>query len=488
MFYEACNVLKSERDFYDLMYAYLRRASVDNVFVAEIFFDPQTHTDRGIPFADVVNGFHKGMVDGFLEFGIRANLILCFLRDKSEEDALKTLEEAKPYLDKILGIGLDSAEVDNPPRKFKRVYKMAAELGLKLVAHAGEEAGPDYIEEALDILKVQRIDHGVQCLKDSSVVTRLAKEKIPLTTCPLSNLKLQVLSRYFQGSDVTKELLSKGLMVTINSDDPAYFGGYITDNFLHVASFGGIDEKDVNQICRNTFQATFLSELDKQFYLKKIDKFNVEMGCAAPPKSITFFGSRKPRPGSNEYDGCLSAAKLMSSKGYSVVHGGYSGLMEASSKGCYEGAKIWQEDEKNMGNGSSSAVSSVGILAPRVFSGRHASGNDFISKAKIARSLPERLHHLIDASEYFYVCGGTIGTITELFVSWNIASIRPMSGSLSPKIYVLRPFWEKTLKDVMAATGIYKEDCTLIKFVDSKEELLQLVEEDWEMRRATAIM
>ena len=484
MYYEACSVLKTEKDFYDLMYAYLRKASVDNVFVAEIFFDPQTHTEREIPFNDVINGLYKATLDGFANFGIRASLIMCFLRDKSEEDALKTLEEAKPHVDKIIGIGLDSAEVGNPPSKFKRVYKLASDMGLKLVAHAGEEAGADYILEALDILKVQRIDHGVQCLKDSALVSRLAKDKVPLTTCPLSNLKLQVLSRYFKGQDITKELLSKNLMVTVNSDDPAYFGGYITDNFLHIASVGGITEKEVYQICKNAFQATFLSNFDKLYYLKRIEKFNVEIGCTAPPKSITFFGSRRPRDGSEEYKDCEAAARLMSSNGYSIIHGGYSGLMEASSKGCYIGGNL--VDKENL-EGSSS-VSSVGILAPRVFSGRHAAGNSYVTKPKMARSIVERIDRLTEESQYFFVSGGTIGTITELFVAWNIASIRPMSGCIPPKIFVLRSFWEKTLKEMMATVGIYKEDCALITFVENKEELFKLVDEDWKKRCDNVIM
>ena len=479
MYYEACSVLRTERDFYDLMYAYLRKASIDNVFVAEIFFDPQTHTDRGVPFSDVVNGLHRATVDGFADFRIRASLIMSILRHKSEKEALETLNEASSHLDKILGIGLDSAEVGNPPSKFLRVYQKAIEMGLKGVAHAGEEAGPDYIKEALDLLKVRRIDHGVQCLKDPGMVSRLASDRIPLTTCPLSNLKLQVLSRYFGGQDVTKELLGKGLVVTVNSDDPAYFGGYITDNFLHIASVGGITAKDVDQICRNSFRATFLSELDKRYYEKKIDKFNVEIGYTAPPKSITFFGSRKPRLGSKEYEECASAAKLMASKGYSVVHGGYSGLMEASSKGCSEGA---------MENPSDTTVSSVGVLAPRVFSDRHDTGNSYITKLAHGRSLTERLQHLTDASEYFYVSGGTIGTITELFLAWNIATVRPMSGSLPPKIYVLRSFWESTLMALVKSVGIFAEDSTRITFVENKEELLQLVEEDWKERSANAIL
>ena len=329
--------------------------------MAEIFFDPQTHTDRGIPFNVIINGLYSTIVDGHHDFGIRASLILCFLRHLSEAAAFKTLEEAKPHLDKIAGVGLDSSEVGNPPSKFEQVYKMAAELGLKLVAHAGEEAGPSYIQEALDILGVQRVDHGVQSLKDSNTIQRLVEAKIPLTVFPFSNQKLQVLSRYFNGHQVTKELLMKGIMVTVNSDDPAYFGGYITDNFLSLATLDGMDEKDIYQICKNGFNATFLSKIDKQFYLKKIDKFNIAMGVAAPPKSVTFFGSQKPRPDSDEYKRCVHAARLIASRGFTVVNGGYKGLMEAASFGAKDAD-------------GSSPVPTIGVLLPRVFSERNLYG------------------------------------------------------------------------------------------------------------------
>lgn len=480
LYFDACKVLKTEQDFYDLMYAYLRRASVDNVFVAEIFFDPQSHTDRGIPFDVVINGLYGATIDGYHDFGIRANLILCFLRDLSEAAAIQTLEEAKPHLEKIIGIGLDSAEVGNPPSKFEHVYRMAAGLGLKLVAHAGEEAGPSYIQEALDVLGVQRIDHGVLCLKDSDTVQRLVRTGVPLTTCPLSNQKLQVLSRHFDGRDVTKELLTKGVMVTVNSDDPAYFGGYITDNFLLAATASRLNERDVCQICRNAFKATFLPELDKQSYLQKIEKFNVAMGCAAPPKSVTFFGSRSPSLGSKEYDGCMHTAKLLASKGFAVVNGGYGGLMEAASRGSSEGTKYPE-------NGSLPALS-VGVLAPCVFRGRPSHGNSFLSKSVLARSLPERAQRLMDASEYFYVCEGTFGTLTELLSTWNVACIRPLFGGIPPKIYVLGSYWEKTLEVLMSSINMCTEDREMVKCVESGEEMVRMVEEDWKKRNANAIL
>ena len=480
LYFAGCKILQKQVDFYDLMYAYLRRASADNVYVAEIFFNPQSHTEKGIPFSTVVNGLYDAIVDAYRDFGIRASLILGFLRHLSEDAAYQTLEEAKPYLDKIVGIGLDSTEVGNPPSKFKRVYLSAAGLGLKLVAHAGEEGGPLYIKGALDDLRVSRVDHGVQCLKDPDLIRRLVKDRIPLTTSPLSNLKLQILSRFFGGRDVTKELLTHGIMVTVNSDDPAYFGGYITDNFLHTALASGLDEKDICKICRNAFQATFLSEVDKQFYLEKIDKFNVTIGCAAPPKSVTFFGSSNSKPKSEEYDMCVRASKLLVSRGFMVVTGGYSGLMEATSFGAQEA-----ESCEN-----APLVPSLGVLAPCVFSGE--GGNPFIKKSVQARNLPERLERLVGASEYFFVCGGGIGTLTELLYVWDIGSVRPLSGCLSQRVYVLRSFWEESLKLILSTIvkdkKKYERLLKLLTFVDGEEEFVGLVEEDWKRRSNEAIL
>lgn len=474
MYYEACEVLLTEQDFYDLMYDYLRRATVDGVYVAEIFFDPQTHTKRGVAFDTVINGLHRALIDGYLNFGIKGSLIMCFLRDLTQESAIETLKQAMPHLDKLVAVGLDSGEVGNPPSKFEDVFKMASDLGLKLVAHAGEEAGPAYITEALDVLHVQRVDHGVQCLKDEAVLKRLVDGKIPLTTCPLSNETLKVNSRFFGGRNVTKELLSKGVMVTINSDDPAYFGGYITQNFLSTAKEVGLTEKEVCQICRNSFNATFLPETEKAFFQRKIDQFNVAMGYSTPPRSVTFFGSRSSVKGSKEYESCSEVAELFASHGFSIVNGGYSGLMEAASRGGAEGAKI----SKTPG------VEVEGILAPRVFSGRHSTGNPFLTRVVMSRSINERIGKLVDAAEYIFVSGGTIGTLTELLVAWNEAAVRPMHGGVTKKLYLLKSFWQETVSRLMEAVGIYPEDCKLLTFVDSAEEVVKMVEQDWDRRAA----
>ena len=485
LYYEACAVLKTERDFYDLMYEYLRRASVDNVFVAEIFFDPQTHTERGISFDVVINGLHRALVDGYLNFGIKGSLVMCFLRHLSEASAIKTLNDAKPHLDKIIAVGLDSGEKDNPPKKFKNVFEMATNLGLKLVAHAGEEEGPDYIEQALKDLHVRRLDHGVQCLKDETLVKRLVREQIPLTTCPCSNEKLKVYERFFSGENITGQLLSKGLKVTVNSDDPAYFGGYITDNFFKIVQELNFTEREVNQICRNSFESTFLPQAEKEYYLKEIDHFNVAMGVAPPPRSITMFGSRRPKAGSEEYENGRSVSKLFASKGFRVVSGGYNGMMEAASRGASEGAALLSEEEKDADD---CAGMVKGVLAPRVFATRVSTGNQYITHSSIARNLSDRIHFLLRDSEYYVTFGGTIGTVTEMMLVWNAAALRPIFGGIPQKVYALRSAYEKPLKDLIESTKIYPEDVALVTYFDTAEELLELVEADYKQRVQSAIL
>ena len=469
------------------MYAYLRRAAIDNVFVAEIFFDPQTHTERDVPFEVVVSGLHRALVDGYVDFGIKGSLIMCFLRHLSEEAAIKTLEQARPHLDKILGVGLDSGELGNPPKKFERVYKMAIDLGLKPVAHAGEEAGPDYIYEALDVLRVKRIDHGVQCLKDPQLVERLVTEQVPLTVCPLSNQTLQVSSRFFGGKNITKELLDKGLNISINSDDPAYFGGYITENFLKTAAETGLTVKHVYTICRNAFSSTFLPQIEKEYYLRELEHFNIALGCVAPPRSISIFGSRSPQPGSEEYEITREAAKLFASRGFRVVNGGYSGVMEAASKGAAEGATSTSGTSAPKRAKFEFSGVVEGVLAPAVFpTEQNPLGNDFLTHHVVARDIHNRTRSLSRASEYFLIFGGTIGTITELMSVWFAATLRPIYGGIPPRIFLWRPHWEKTLLDFTTAAKVFSEDVSRLEFVDSAEAALKLIEKDLKERTKTA--
>jgi adenine deaminase len=269
IYYAGASVLLTEQDFFDMTAAYLARAKADNVRHAEIFFDPQTHTARGVPMATVINGIHRACEASNTD--ITASLIMCFLRHLSEEDAFATLEQALPFRDKFIGVGLDSSERGHPPEKFARVFARCKELGLHLVAHAGEEGPPAYIETALDVLKVERIDHGVRCLEDAALTQRLAQQQVPLTVCPLSNLKLCVFPQLSDHNLV--KLLDAGLMATVNSDDPAYFGGYMNDNLVATFEALPLELRHAHQLARNSFAASFLDQARKQAYLNEVETF-----------------------------------------------------------------------------------------------------------------------------------------------------------------------------------------------------------------------
>lgn len=269
LYYACADVLRTADDFRDLMLAYLERAAADNVIHAEMFFDPQTHTARGIPFLTVLDGLEEGLRQGQARWGISGRLILCFLRHLSEEDAFATLAEAEPHLARIDGFGLDSSEKGNPPSKFARVFARCRELGKPVVAHAGEEGPPVYISEALDLLGSKRIDHGVRALEDAAVVERLVREAVPLTVCPLSNIRLCVFK------DMTEhtlgKLLAQGAKVTLNSDDPAYFGGYLNDNIRAVQAAFHFDAATWYQLARNSFEASFASDAEKAGWIARLD-------------------------------------------------------------------------------------------------------------------------------------------------------------------------------------------------------------------------
>jgi adenosine deaminase len=271
IYYAGCRMLLTEEDFYDLTWAYLTRAAAQGVRHAEIFFDPQTHTDRGVPFETVVTGIHRALLDGEARLGITSGLILCFLRHLSAEAAMQTLSEALPYREWILAVGLDSSEVGHPPSKFRAVYDRAREAGFLAVAHAGEEGPPAYVWEALDILRVRRIDHGVRSVEDERLVGRLVGEQIPLTVCPLSNVKLRVFPNLRAHN--LKQMLDRGLLVTVNSDDPAYFGGYVADNFQAAGAALDLSREQLLKLARNSFLASFLEEEQRRAYLDELDRF-----------------------------------------------------------------------------------------------------------------------------------------------------------------------------------------------------------------------
>ena len=268
IYYAGASVLITEQDFYDMARAYLVRAAADNVVHTELFFDPQTHTARGVAMGTVINGLHRACVDAQKDLGVSAALILCFLRHLSEEEAFETLEQALPYRNKFIGVGLDSSELGHPPEKFARVFARCGELGLHLVAHAGEEGPPAYVWAALDVLKVERIDHGVQSVKDPALMRRLAQDRIALTVCPLSNQKLCVFPNLADHN--LGQLLAAGLAATVNSDDPAYFGGYMNDNFVQTFAATGLSAQHAYQLAANSFEASFIDAAAKRAFTERL--------------------------------------------------------------------------------------------------------------------------------------------------------------------------------------------------------------------------
>ena len=258
IYYEGMAVLRTERDFHELTRAYLRRARADGVRHAEIFFDPQAHTARGVAFETVIEGIHGALEEGRRELGVSGLLILCFLRHLPATEAMATLEQALPYRDRLVGVGLDSSELGHPPEAFAAVFERARAAGLRAVAHAGEEGPPGYVWQALDVLHAERIDHGVRCEEDAALLERLARERVPLTMCPLSNVRLRVVDRLEDHN--LRRLLERGVRVSIHSDDPAYFGGYVGDNYLAAAAALGLSREDLVTIARNSIEASFLDD------------------------------------------------------------------------------------------------------------------------------------------------------------------------------------------------------------------------------------
>jgi adenine deaminase len=274
IYYQGMSVLLTEQDFYDLAFAYLQRAHADNVRHVEMFFDPQGHTARGVAFDTVIGGLSRAIADAKAQFGVRASLIMCFLRHLDEVDAQKTLDSALAFKDKIVGVGLDSSETGNPPSKFKNVFRRAREAGFFLTAHAGEEGPAAYVWEALDILGVERVDHGNHSLDDEALVARLVRERMALTVCPLSNFRLRVIEDL--KAHPLRRMMDKDLVVTLNSDDPAYFGGYVNDNYRAVSAALSLNRDEIVGIVRNGFHASLMSEAEKQEALAEVERVLAE--------------------------------------------------------------------------------------------------------------------------------------------------------------------------------------------------------------------
>ncbi len=271
LYYNGAKVLITQQDFYDLTFEYLKKCYKQKILHTEIFFDPQTHTHRGVEFSTIINGIKQALIDAKNEFKISSKLIMCFLRHLSQEDAFKTLEQALEFKEDIVAIGLDSSEINNPPSKFQKVFKKAKDLGFKLVAHAGEEASYEYINEALDLLQVHRIDHGVQATKSQQLMQKLKQTQIALTVCPLSNTKLKIF-KTMQEHNI-KRMLDFGINVTVNSDDPAYFGGYLNENFIAIYKAFNLTKEEIIQLAKNSFNSSFISKDEKEKYIKQIEEF-----------------------------------------------------------------------------------------------------------------------------------------------------------------------------------------------------------------------
>lgn len=273
IYYQGAHVLRAAEDFYALTSAYLQRASEDGVRHVEPFFDPQTHTARGVPFAEVIEGIWAALQDAKMRLGIGSRLILCFLRHLPDGEAVETLRQAEPYLDRIAAVGLDSSEIGHPPQDFAGVFARAKAMGLRLVAHAGEEGPPEYVHQALDVLRIDRLDHGNRAMEDPVLVARLAQMQMALTVCPLSNLKLRVVEDL--RDHPLKRMLAAGLRATVNSDDPAYFGGYVCENFVAVADALNLSVADVVQLAKNSFLGSFLPQAEIDRHLADIDRYVV---------------------------------------------------------------------------------------------------------------------------------------------------------------------------------------------------------------------
>jgi adenosine deaminase len=284
IYYAGASVLLREQDFYDMAWAYFERAAAERIVHAELFFDPQTHSARGVPIRAVIEGLHRACRDAAVRLGVDASLILCFLRHLSEKEAFETLEQALPLRDLFIGVGLDSSELGHPPEKFERVFARCRDLGLHVVAHAGEEGPPSYIWSALDRLHVERIDHGVQAVHDEALMERLARERVPLTVCPLSNIKLCVFSDLHEHS--LPRLLARGLVVTVNSDDPAYFGGYLNENFLALFAATGMGAKEAYVLAANSFEASFVREEQRREWLGALQETFAQFAAPADTHGI----------------------------------------------------------------------------------------------------------------------------------------------------------------------------------------------------------
>lgn len=461
---EACNVLREKQDFYELMYAYLKRAAIDNVYAAEIYFDPYLHTRRGVSIQTVLQGFHEAIVDGYNHFSIRGALIMHVTHAFPMNEVLKTLEEVHSH---IVGVGVDN---NYPSAAYSSIHKKVKELGgLKIVTHFTTS-------EVRSGCSRGRPEHAVNGLH-----LCCTEEEEPSHTSAETPLNIQPLTAH--SSAALKKHLEREADVTASSPYPAFTGHYLTSALLEASRLASLTEKDVHHLCCNALKSSFLVLQEREHYTQHMQHTNIAMGCAVPPKSVTVFGSRATQPGTPDYQRAEEVGRLLSSRGYRIVTGGYFGIMEATSKGAVEAG-----NGASCRDGGNSAGIALGILSPRIYPDAPLFGNEYNSHNVIARNLLDRFWMYLRDSEYFIAFGGTIGTITEILVIWSVASARVSHRGVPQKIILWKPHWESAIETLSKAIGISKLDTSLLVYVDSVQEAVDLIEQDLLTRAASATL
>ncbi|KAL5467290.1 hypothetical protein EMCRGX_G031497 [Ephydatia muelleri] len=441
---EACIVLREQQDFYDLMYAYLKRAAIDNVYAAEIFFDPYLHTRRDVPIHAVLQGFRNAIVDGYNHFSIRGALIMHISHLSPVDAALQMLDEARTY---IVGVAVDS----NYPRAgYLSIYKKVNELGgLKIATHFTAS------QENSSCAPHEYAAHGFYVCYTEENDPLLQSHGYPVNINPLTSRSSEALKRHLESGDAE----------------------------VTASKMAALTEKDVHTLCCNALRSSFLTLQERENYLQHVRHTNVAMGCTVPPKSVTVFGSRATQPGTPDYQLAEEVGRQFSSHGYKLITGGYFGIMEATSKGAVEAG-----NGASCRDGGNSAGVALGILSPRVYPDAPLFGNEYNSHNVIARSLLDRFWMYLRDSEYFIAFGGTIGTITEILVVWSVASARVSHRGIPQKILLWRPHWESAIENLAKAIGISSLDTSLLIYVDSVQEAVKIIEQDLLTRTASATL
>ena len=449
------------------MYAYLKRAAIDNVYAAEIFFDPYLHTQRGVPIQRLLQGFRSAIVDGYNHFSIRGGLVMLISPLLPVDAALEMLDEVNSYL---VGVAVDS---DYPSAGYTSIHKKVTDVGgLKIVTHLTTNK----VNNRCSCTQPEHVAHdqkGFYCCTADVDEPFLPPPGFPVNIQPLTS----------RSSTTLKRCLERDLEVTASSPYPAFTGHYLTSALLLASNEASLTEKDVYHLCCNALLSSFLALHEKECYMQHIRHSNIAMGCAVPPKCVTVFGSRATPPGTPDYQTAEEVGRLLSSRGFTLVTGGYFGIMEATSKGAVEAG-----NGASCRDGGNSAGIALGILSPRVYPDAPLLGNEYNSHNVIARTLLDRFWLYLRDSEYFIAFCGTIGTITEILVVWSVASARLSHRGVPQKIILWRSHWESVIENLAKAIGISSLDTSLLIYVDSVQEAVELIEQDLLQRTAAATL